>query len=71
MSQATILGHSIYIENIENAKLKRILMREVRLLDGCLFSNRHEDHTDRYSKYGDHTDRYGDHSDHYQCGQGG
>jgi len=71
MSQTTVLGHTICIEDINNAKIKRILTREIEQMNICFFSDRHTDHHDRYNKYADHTDRYGDHSDHQQCGAGG
>lgn len=71
MSQTTVLGYTVSIDNIRNEKVKRILTRETCQSDICLFSDRHTDHHDRYSKYADHTDKYGDYSDHEQCGAGG
>lgn len=71
MSIATVLGHTVRIDDIQNPKIKRVLIRVTREPESCLFSDRHTDHHDRYSKYGDHTDKYGDWSDHEACGNYG
>lgn len=68
MSDATVLGHTVCIDKVQNPKIKRILIRETLEYNSCIFSDRHTDHHDRYSKYADHTDRYGDWSEHDACG---
>lgn len=70
VERANVLGYTVRLESVPNKKVRRILVRELEEIAGCIiFSDRHTDHHDRYSKYGDHTDRYNDYSDHYQCGQ--
>lgn len=67
MIRTTVLGHTIRVDDIQNAKIKRVLIRAVRQTDICIFSDRHTDHTERYGDDHTHTDKYGDYSDHDQC----
>ena len=69
MSDATVLGHTVRIDDVQNPKIKRVLIRVTHECSSCMWSDRnHEDHHDRHAQYADHTDRYSDYSDHEQCG---